>query len=153
VIGPDLRIALMAADPSTIRRLQGRQLLGPGWVSHVLQQIAAQMLARRSTQSLLRKAERTYARRRQALIDALADHQIPAYGRSGLGVWVPLPDEAAAAQLLLDRGWAVSPGERYRSHAPPGIRITTTTLEPDEAGRLAAALGEIASSAAETYPG
>jgi DNA-binding transcriptional MocR family regulator len=45
-------------------------------------------------------------------------------------------------QQLLDRGWAVSPGERYRLDAPPGIRITTTDLEPSEAEELAAALAQ-----------
>jgi hypothetical protein len=45
-------------------------------------------------------------------------------------------------QQLLDRGWAVSPGERYRFDAPPGIRITTTDLEPSEAEELAAALAQ-----------
>ncbi|MEU6650085.1 aminotransferase class I/II-fold pyridoxal phosphate-dependent enzyme, partial [Streptomyces sp. NPDC046900] len=29
-------------------------------------------------------------------------------------------------------GWAVAPGARYRMSAPPGMRITVSTLTPDE---------------------
>jgi DNA-binding transcriptional MocR family regulator len=153
VVGPDLRIAPMAGDPLTVSRVEGRQLLGPGWVSHLLQQLAAQLLGSASTRTLLARAERTYATRRQALIDALAELGIPAHGRSGLGVWVPLREEAATVQLLLERGFAVSPGERYRFRTPPGIRVTTTTLEPSEARELAAALAEITHAGTETYAG
>ena len=31
-------------------------------------------------------------------------------------------------------------GERFRLQSPPAVRITTATLEPDEAPRVAAAL-------------
>ena len=150
VVGPDLRIALMAGDGLTISRVEGRQLLGPGWVSYLLQQTAAEILGRASTTKLLARAERAYATRRRALIDALAEHGIRACGRSGLGVWIPVPEEAAAVQSLLDHGWAVSPGERYRFESPPGIRVTTTTLEAAEAKALAAALAE---TGTETYAG
>jgi DNA-binding transcriptional MocR family regulator len=139
VLGPDLRIALVSGDPLTISRVEGRQLLGPGWVSHILQQTAARLWGSPETTKLLERAERTYAERRAALIDALARHGVDAFGRSGLGVWIPVTEEAATVQFLLERGWAVSPGERFRFHAPPGIRVTTTSLEPREAEELAAA--------------
>jgi DNA-binding transcriptional MocR family regulator len=153
VLGPDLRIAPMAGDSLTISRVEGRQLLGPGWVSHLLQQTAAHLWARRSTKKLLERAERTYAERRAALVEALAGHGIAAYGRSGLGVWVPVDEEVATVQQLLQAGWAVSPGERYRFHAPPGIRITTTDLEADEAKELAAALAATLHGTAAIYAG
>jgi DNA-binding transcriptional MocR family regulator len=153
VLGPDLRVALMAGDPLTISRVEGRQLLGPGWVSHLLQQTAAKLWASAATKKLLARAERTYAERRAALIDALARHGINAFGSSGLGVWVPLEEEVAIVQQLLERGWAVSPGERYRFNAPPGIRITTTDLEPSEAKALAGALDASLRGATATYHG
>jgi DNA-binding transcriptional MocR family regulator len=153
VLGPDLRVAPMAGDALTISRVEGRQLLGAGWVSHLLQQTAAQLWASAGTEKLLARAERIYAERRAALLDALAGYDIAAYGRTGLGVWVPLAEEAAAVQQLLERGWAVSPGERYRFHTPPGIRITTTNLEPSEAQELAAAIQEVMHTTTDTYAG
>ena len=153
VLGPDLRVAPMAGDPLTISRVEGRQLLGPGWVSHLLQQTAAQLWSTAATKKLLARAERTYAERRAALVEALAEHGITAQGDSGLGVWVPLAEEAATVQQLFDRGWAVSPGERYRFDAPPGIRITTTDLDPNEAKKLAAALDATLRTAPSTYAG
>ncbi len=151
VLGPDLRVAPMAGDSLTISRVEGRQLLGPGWVSHLLQQTAAHLWANPETRKLLARTERIYAERRAALVEALAERGITAHGHSGLGVWVPLAEEVAAVQQLLERGWAVSPGERYRFDSPPGIRITTTDLEPSEAVELAAAL--TLSTATATYSG
>jgi hypothetical protein len=67
---------------------------------------------------------------------------VPATGRSGLAVWVPVADEPAVTGGLLERGWAVAPGERFRIASPPGIRIGTGTLTGGEASRLAADIAE-----------
>jgi DNA-binding transcriptional MocR family regulator len=153
VLGPDLRIALMAGDSLTMSRVEGRQLLGPGWVSHLLQQTAANLWGSAATRKLLARAEKTYSERRAALVAALAAHGIPAHGGSGLGVWVPLEEEVAVVQGLLERGWAVGAGERFRFDAPPGIRITTTDLEPAEAEELAGALAAAINADGATYTG
>jgi DNA-binding transcriptional MocR family regulator len=153
VLGPDLRIALVAGDPLTISRIEGRQRLGPGWVSHILQQVAAVLLADKATAKLLTHAERVYAERRQALISALATKGLEAAGDSGLGVWLPLADEAAAVRELLVQGWAVSPGERYRFDTTPGIRITTAALELHEAEQLADAIAALGRTPESTYTG
>jgi DNA-binding transcriptional MocR family regulator len=150
VLDPDLRVAAVAGDPLTVNRLEGRQLLGPGWVSHLLQQMAVLLWDDPATKKLLARAARAYAERRAALVDALAGHGIAVTGHTGLGVWVPVAEEAATTQALLERGWAVSPGERFRLRTPPGIRITTTTLQPQEAGDLAAAVAEAAAPSAST---
>jgi DNA-binding transcriptional MocR family regulator len=156
VLGPDLRIAPMAGDALTISQVEGRQLLGAGWVSHLLQQTAAELWASQETRALLDRAERSYAQRRAALITALTRRGIIASG-GGLGVWIPLteqtPGESATTQRLLDRGWAVSPGERFRFRTGPGLRITTAALSPDDAERLAAAIDEITRDTAVTYAG
>jgi DNA-binding transcriptional MocR family regulator len=153
VLGPDLRIALVAGDPLTISRIEGRQRLGPGWVSQILQQIAALLLGGKATARLLARAEETYTERRGALVSALAARGIAAHGDSGLGVWVPLADEAAAVRELLVQGWAVSPGERYRFDSAPAIRVTTADLDPEEAERLADALAALGGAPAGTYAG
>ncbi len=87
------------------------------------------LLRDRTTTRLLARAERTYAARRAGLVSALATRGIDAAGDSGLGVWVPLADEAAAMRELLVQGWAVSPGERYRFDTPPasGSRPQTSS--------------------------
>ena len=153
VLGPDLRLAVVAGDPLTVSRIEGRQRLGPGWVSHILQQVGALLLREQSTARLLTRVQRVYADRREALVSALAARGIEAAGDSGLGVWIPLADEAAAVRELLVQGWAVSPGERYRFHSPPGIRVTTAGLEPDDAERLADAIAALGRAPAGTYAG
>jgi DNA-binding transcriptional MocR family regulator len=153
VHGPDLRVALVTGDQLTIARIEGRQHLSPGWVSHLLQQVAASLLREKATARLLTRAERVYTRRRRALVSALAARGIDAYGDSGLGVWVPLAEEAATVRELLVRGWAVSPGERYRFRAAPGIRVTTADLEPEEAERLADAFAALRQASGGAYTG
>jgi DNA-binding transcriptional MocR family regulator len=141
-LGPDLRLAALAGDAVTVSRVEGRQALGTGWVSGLLQETVAELWADRATGRLLTRAADEYARRRRALIDALAARGVTATGRSGLAVWVPVADEPAVIGGLLERGWAVAPGERFRIASPPGIRIGTGTLTGEEASRLAADIAE-----------
>jgi DNA-binding transcriptional MocR family regulator len=153
VLGPDLRLAIIAGDPLTISRIEGRQRLSPGWASHILQQVAALLLGDQATAQRLASAERVYAERRRALVAALSARGIESAGDSGLGVWVPLAQEAATVSELLVQGWAVSPGERYRFRSAPGIRITTADLTPDEAEQLADALAALGRASSRTYAG
>jgi DNA-binding transcriptional MocR family regulator len=153
VLGPDLRLATVAADPLTTSRVAGRQLLGAGWVSHLLQQTVATLRSDAAASALVARAGREYATRRTALVAALAERGITAHGRSGLGVWIPAEEETAIVQALAERGWAVSPGERYRYHSAPGIRVTTATLQPAEARRLAGEIAAVVRGQATTYAG
>jgi DNA-binding transcriptional MocR family regulator len=141
-LGPDLRLAVLAGDAVTVSRVEGRQALGPGWVSGLLQETVAELWADQAVGRLLARAAAAYAQRRRFLIEALADRGVAATGRSGLAVWVPVADEPAAIGALLGRGWAVAPGERFRIASPPGIRIGTGTLANDEAARLASDIAE-----------
>ena len=139
-LGPDLRLAVMAGDQTSIARVEGRQLLGMGWVSHILQGIVVGMWKDPATPALMRRAEQTYGRRRAALVSALSDRGIPVVARSGLNVWIPVTDERAVASALLKEGWAVARGEPFRLRAEPGIRVTISTLEEHETEDFASAL-------------
>jgi DNA-binding transcriptional MocR family regulator len=141
-LGPDLRLALVAGDAVTIARLEGRQALGVGWVSYLLQETVAGLWQDPAVGRLLERAAATYADRREHLISALATAGIPATGRSGLAIWVPVADETGTTSALLDRGWAVAPGERFRIASPPGIRIGIATLTQAEIAGLAADLSQ-----------
>jgi DNA-binding transcriptional MocR family regulator len=139
-LGPDLRLAVLAGDPHTINRVRGRQMVGPGWVSHLLQRIAAELLADKEVGRLLKRATKTYAKRREALVAALADRGIEVESASGLNVWIPVADETSTVQALQADGWAVMPGAPFRLQAPPAIRVTSSSLEPADAGSLASAV-------------
>jgi DNA-binding transcriptional MocR family regulator len=139
-IAPDLRVAVAAADPETCDRLRREQWLSDGWVSGYLQRVAAAALASRSVLATLGKARKTYSARREALLKELADRGIPARGATGLNVWIPVAGEADVVRGLLDRGFCVRAGARYRLQSAPAIRITITELAPDQATRVAEAL-------------
>ncbi len=139
-LGPDLRLGVLTGDDATVARVEGRQALGCGWVSHALQASAAALLADARVSRRLEQAEALYAERRASLVDALAAHGISAWGRSGLNVWVPVPEEAAVVAALAAAGWAVRAGERYRLQSPPAVRVTVSTLSAPDARRFAAEL-------------
>jgi DNA-binding transcriptional MocR family regulator len=140
-LGPDLRLAVLTGDPQTVARVQGRQLVGMGWVSHVLQGLAVAMWSAPGGTALLERGRETYRRRREALAGALAARGIEAHARSGMNVWVPVADEGAVTRRLLDAGWAVLAGERFRLRSQPAIRVTVSTLDVTEADRLADDIG------------
>ncbi len=139
-LGPDLRLAVLAGDPETISRVSGRQAVGPGWVSHLLQRTAATLWADPKVARDLEQATETYTKRREAFVSALTEHGIEAEAPTGLNVWIPVPDETAVVQGLLAEGWAVMPGAPFRLQAEPAIRVTISSLKPTEAGPLAAAI-------------
>ncbi len=107
--------------------MRGRQRLGPGWVSRITQRAVARLWADGSVDA--HAVASAYGRRRDALLGALAERGIAAYGRSGMNVWIPVPDETGAVARLLHAGRAVAPGARFRLSAPPGIRVTVSTLD------------------------
>jgi DNA-binding transcriptional MocR family regulator len=149
-LGPDLRVAAMASDPITAGRVQRRQALGIRWVSHLSQALTLALWSDPSSGRRLARAAEVYRQRREALIDALASHEIGAHGKSGFNVWIPVREEAAAVSGLAARGWMVAAGERFRIRSAPAIRVTTSALEPAEARRLATDLAAVVRPLAQT---
>jgi len=149
-LGPDLRLAVMAGDPTPVARVEGRQRLGTGWVSHVLQEAVVALWRDPATARLLARAAAAYTERREALTAALAAHGLGSQGRSGFNVWVPVPEEVGTVQALLARGWAVRAGERYRIRSGPAIRVTVAGLPPEAAPRLAADLAGVVRGSGRT---
>lgn len=141
--GPDLRVAALTGDAVTVDRVLGRQRLGPGWVSRLLQRAVAHLWETGAVDA--RAVAAAYAQRRDALVTALARRGVEAHGRSGMNVWVPVADETGTVARLLHAGWAVAPGARFRMAAGPGVRITVSGLPVADleplADAVAAAVG------------
>ena len=138
-LGPDFRLAFLASDARTHARVEGRQMLGIRWVSHILQRLVVSVWRDRAPQ----RAQRVYAQRREALLRELQARGIAARGASGLNVWIPVAEESTTVQALQQRGWGVKAGERYRIATAAAIRVTISTLEPAEAARFADDLAQI----------
>ncbi|MGW2212991.1 aminotransferase class I/II-fold pyridoxal phosphate-dependent enzyme [Streptomyces sp. NPDC001781] len=152
-LGTDLRWAAAACDPVTLARHDGRLLLTSGWVSHLLQETVHGLLTDPATVALVARARGEYALRRTALAQGLAERGIPACGGSGMNLWVPVRDESAVVNGLRSRGWWVAAGARFRLASAPGVRITTTDLEPPEAARLASDFAAVLGESEATYGG
>ncbi|MFJ9929269.1 aminotransferase class I/II-fold pyridoxal phosphate-dependent enzyme [Streptomyces misionensis] len=136
--GPDLRLAVLAGDPVTVDRVCGRQRLGPGWVSLLLQRAVVQLWAGGAVDRTA--VAGSYRARREPLIDALARRGVEAHGRSGMNVWIPVPDETTAVARLLQSGWGVAPGARFRLAGPQAVRVTVSPLTPADIEPLADAI-------------
>lgn len=143
--GPDLRVATLTGDAVTVDRVAGRQRLGPGWVSRLLQRAVLHLWTSGAVDTPA--VSRSYGDRRDALIHALAERGVSARGRSGMNVWVPVSDETGAVARLLHAGWVAAPGARFRLDTPPGVRLTVSPLTAADIGPLADAVAAAAGPA------
>ncbi|MFJ2900294.1 aminotransferase class I/II-fold pyridoxal phosphate-dependent enzyme [Streptomyces sp. NPDC087218] len=143
--GPDLRVAVLTGDPVTVDRVAGRQRLGPGWVSRLLQRAVVHLWTSGAVDP--GRTARAYGVRRDALVRALEERGVEAHGRSGMNVWVPVSDETGAVARLLRSGWAVAPGARFRVAASQGIRLTVSPLAMADIEPLADAVAAAAGPA------
>jgi DNA-binding transcriptional MocR family regulator len=144
LLGSDVRVAFVAGDPQTVARVEARQAVTTSWVSRLLQEVVAEMLAGPDVRGELRRASAETNTRRGGLLAALERRGVRAHGRSGLHAWIPVREEGFAVGRLLDAGYAVRAGERFRLRTPPAVRVTTAQLLAEEVEPLAGALAEAA---------
>jgi hypothetical protein len=52
-------------------------------------------------------------------------------------------EETPVVRALYEAGWVVMAGERFRIATPPGIRISTATLQDGEAAEIAQVIAEV----------
>jgi DNA-binding transcriptional MocR family regulator len=153
-LGPDLRLAILAGDPLTVARVQGRLQCGPGWVSHILQHLVLRLWRDPAVAALITRARRAYDQRRGRLLRDLAARGVAATGASGLNVWIGVDEEMAAVAGLLQRGWVVAAGEPYRlPGSAPAVRVTIATLSQAESRRLASDVAEVLAGARSARAG
>ncbi|RKQ90360.1 GntR family transcriptional regulator [Solirubrobacter pauli] len=138
-LGPDLRVAVLAADDVTAAHVRAR--LAPAWVSHLLQRLAAHLLEDEATAGLVARARAAYHERARLLVDAL---DVPvAIPPDGLNVWVDVPGDAdRVTAALADLGFHVRPASAFAVGGPTrhALRVTTATLTPEQAEAFATAL-------------
>jgi DNA-binding transcriptional MocR family regulator len=142
--GPDLRIAVLAGDETTVARVTGRMRIGSGWVSTILQRLLLHLWRDRAAEAVIAAAAAGYAAKRLALREALSVRGLEAHGATGINVWVRVPDETRTVAALRDAGYAVAPGSLFRMSAPPGIRITVSALPEAGVEQLAEAVAAAA---------
>jgi DNA-binding transcriptional MocR family regulator len=142
-LGPDLRVAGLVGDSTTVARVIGRQSLGPGWVSHLLQRTVAELMGDHDITTLLETASSHYTHRRTLVVDQLRGAGIDVEARSGLNVWVPVDDEARVVTAMANRGFAVRAGQPFRLATGPAIRLSTAAADEATLSDAATALVEV----------
>ncbi|WP_405836785.1 aminotransferase class I/II-fold pyridoxal phosphate-dependent enzyme [Streptomyces sp. NBC_01518] len=147
-LGPDLRLALVAADAETTARLEARLSAGTTWVSRLLQHAARELLLDPRVHELHERAREFYARRSGVLVERLRAQgvEVP-YRPDGLNVWVELDvDARVVVAALAQRGWAVRPGHLFAPDPAAhqsAIRVTSSTITEPQAEEFAAELAAV----------
>lgn len=141
-LGPDMRVALVVGDERTMHRVATGIGNGPGWVSFLLQRVAAHLLDDPDTRTLLSDATAEYERRRNRLIALLAEHGVTGHGASGLNVWIPTTRVQQSIDAARRAGYAIRSGAPYRLSSGPAVRVTTSNLGDRDIERVAEAIGD-----------
>ncbi|MFI6279224.1 aminotransferase class I/II-fold pyridoxal phosphate-dependent enzyme [Streptomyces sp. NPDC050988] len=147
-LGPDLRLALVAADAETTARLAARLSAGTTWVSRLLQHTTRELLLDPRVHELHEQAREVYAQRSGLLVERLRAHGIEVpYRPDGLNVWVELDvDGRAAVAALAQRGWAVRAGHLFAPDPAAhrgAIRVTASTVTEPQAEAFAVELAAV----------
>lgn len=140
-LGPDLCVAMTAADPETAERLGMRLTSGTTWVSHILQRLALALVTDDAVRAGIDAAGAHYAARNAAFASLLRERGLPASAGDGLNLWVEVPAPVAAVrEHLMRRGWLARSGDEFFLGAAPAsarLRLTVHDLADADAHRLA----------------
>lgn len=144
-LGPDLRLAAVGGPAAVLAPVVDRRMLGPGWSSRLLQHILLDLLTSPSTAVLLDHARSEYARRRLALLAALAQEGAVATADDGINLWLEVADQHAAMVSLAAHGIAVAPGAPFEVEPLERAHVRVTVgLVRDGFADLAGVLAEAA---------
>jgi DNA-binding transcriptional MocR family regulator len=111
--GPDLRLAAVGGPAALVSAVADRRLLGPGWSSRILQAVLLDLLTSAETATRIAAARAEYARRRAALLAALAAHRVTATAPDGINMFLPVENQQFAMVTLAAHGIAVAPGSPF----------------------------------------
>ncbi|MFS3128542.1 aminotransferase class I/II-fold pyridoxal phosphate-dependent enzyme [Nocardioides sp. Bht2] len=142
-LGPDLRVALVATDPGTARRLGAQVSAGTNWVSHLLQRTAHGLLGDPGFAERNEAARDHYHSRNARFVELLAEQGVAASATDGLNVWVDVRGDAHLVSAeLIRRGWAARPGDEFALTPEAGahyLRFTVHDLDDEQLRSLAEA--------------
>ncbi|MFI6539757.1 PLP-dependent aminotransferase family protein [Nonomuraea sp. NPDC050547] len=151
VLAPSLRVAGVVARGPAAHRLRASQLVESFFVARPLQETALEFVGSPAWERHLRTVHAEIARRRDALLAALAarlpaaaPHLVP---RGGKHLWVRLPphvDEPALVEAAFRNGVLVSPGRMYYPSEPPGPRLRLTFMAATHVSELAEGVRRLA---------
>ena len=140
--GPDLRLAAVGGPASVVTAVADRRLLGPGWSSRLLQAVLVDLLTDPLTVAQIEAARKEYARRRAALLGALARRGVTASSADGINLWLPVANQQLAMLHLAAHGVAVAPGAPFMVTPLDGdhVRVTVGLVRDgfDELGAILA---------------
>jgi DNA-binding transcriptional MocR family regulator len=127
--GPDLRVAVVAGDETTIARVVGRMRIGAGWVSTVLQCLLLRLWRDEGVSAQITAAADSYERRRlalRALLSARACRpRVPRASTSGYPYPTrPAPSGPCARPATRSRPARCSGSVRRRASGSPSARST-----------------------------
>ncbi|MDI9223959.1 transcriptional regulator PtsJ [Pantoea sp. EA-12] len=145
-LGPDMRLAFVASDEETAKRLTIRLNAGSNWVSHILQDITLAALQSPTLHSAVIDAREQYQKRRAAVSNALLNHGVTtSLKHDGVNLWLPLKqDSAGLVTQLATYGWLVRSGEVFGlDQKVHGLRITVSDFDVQQAEVFARTLGQL----------
>jgi GntR family transcriptional regulator/MocR family aminotransferase len=152
VLGPALRIGWVVCPPDLVEAVAHAKRLADRGTPALDQLALAQLIESGRYDRHLRRMRAVYARKREALIAALAEHA-PGVRLTGLAAGfhavAPLPpgaDEQAVAEAAHERGVGVYPMARYRLGAgahPPQLVLGFGNLSEEAIRRGVAAIADL----------